>query len=104
MIWKQADEPAPKKAKLEKSQERLVCNTFWDHQGVTHTEYLRADRKKGHTVTKERYTDTLYNLYKAIKHKCPGLLSSWVIILHDNSRVHITRITLADFDWIIFTH
>ncbi len=74
---------------------------------VIYTEYLRVDRKEGHTVTKEWYIETLYNFCGAIKHKRPGLLSSRVIILHDKARAHTARITrafLANFGWIIFTH
>ncbi len=69
ITWKQADEPAPKKVKLEKSQKRLVCTSFWDYQGVIYIEYQRVDRKEGYTATKERYIETLYNLCNAIKCK-----------------------------------
>ncbi len=107
MVWKLADEPAPKKVKLEKTQKRVMCTTFSNHQGVIYIEYLLLERKGDHTMTKERYIETLYNLRTAIKCKHPGLLSSRVIILHDNARVHTTGITfpfLTNFGWIIFTH
>ncbi len=84
-----------------------MCTTFWDHHDVIYTEDLHTDRKEGHTMTKEEYIETLYIIHKTIKRKCPVLLSSWVIILHDNARAHTVRITLAflaDFGWIIFTH
>ncbi len=104
MAWKQADKPAPKKAKLEKPQKRLMCTTFWDHQDEIYTKYLCVDRKDGHTVTKERHIETLYNLCEAIKRKRPGFLSSRVIIFHGNAKAYISGMTLANFGWIIFTH
>ncbi|GFV73093.1 hypothetical protein TNCV_299301 [Trichonephila clavipes] len=34
---------------------------------------------------------TLDRLHKAIKNKCPGMLSSGVLILHDNTRSHVAK-------------
>ncbi len=79
---------------------------FWDHEGVLYTEYLRTERR-GRTVTKEMYVETLYNLQKAIKARRPGLLTKGVIILHNNARAHTVAITMAfltDFGWITFQH
>ncbi len=106
MVWKQADEPAPKKRETGETVERFMCTTFWDHHGVIYTEYLRIDRKEGHTVTNERYIEILYNLRKAIKCKCRGLLLSRVIILHDNATAHTARITLAFLAnfWLYYFH
>ncbi len=84
-----------------------MATVFWDHEGVPSTKYLRAEWKKGRIVTKEMYVESLYNLQKAIKAKCPGLLTEGVIILHDNVQACIAGITVAfltDFGWITFQH
>ncbi len=82
-----------------------MVTVFWDPEGVLYTKYLRVERKKCRNVTKETYVETLYNLWKAIEAKRPGLLTKGVIILHDNARVHTAGISvefLTKFGWITF--
>ncbi len=85
----------------EIAEEAYVYHFLGPSRGDLH--WISAHwRKERYAVTKEGYTETLYNLRKAIKCKRPGLLSSRVIILRDNARAHTARITLAGFGWIIF--
>ncbi|GFY61426.1 hypothetical protein TNIN_14931 [Trichonephila inaurata madagascariensis] len=44
------------------------------------------------SINTQRYTQILDTLHKAIKNKYPGMLSSGVIILHDNAGQHVTKV------------
>lgn len=103
MIWKRKEEPTPKKAKQEKSANKLMVIVFWDHRGVILTEFM----ERGHTINSDSYCKTLTSLRKAIKSKRPGLLSRKPILLHDNARPHSSRQSaehLDSFKWEIFNH
>ncbi|GFY43316.1 histone-lysine N-methyltransferase SETMAR [Trichonephila inaurata madagascariensis] len=43
------------------------------------------------SINAQRYAQTLDRLHKAIKNKCPGMLSSDVIILRDNARPYVAK-------------
>jgi len=57
---------------------------------------LGQKRPRGTTVTSASYSDLLKNhLRPAIKSKRRGLLSSGVLLQHDNARSHTARTTVA---------
>ena len=69
-----------------------MLTLFWDETGVILEHYTR----KGNTVTGASYSDLLLNhLRPAIKSKRRGLLSSGVLLQHDNARPHTARTTVA---------
>ncbi|GFT76045.1 histone-lysine N-methyltransferase SETMAR [Trichonephila clavipes] len=45
------------------------------------------------TINSDEYRETLQNLRKSIKNKRPGLLTEIVVLLHDNKRPHVSRVT-----------
>ncbi|GBO18456.1 Histone-lysine N-methyltransferase SETMAR [Araneus ventricosus] len=62
---------------------------------------------RGTTINSEVYCRTLKKLKKAIQNKRRGLLSSGVVLLHDNARPHIavrSGEVLRKFKWDVFQH
>ncbi|GFV59048.1 histone-lysine N-methyltransferase SETMAR [Trichonephila clavipes] len=63
--------------------------------------------KRGTTINSEVYCRTLKKLKRAIQNKRRDLLSSGIVLLHDNARPHtavITREVLRKFKWDVFQH
>ncbi|GFY57461.1 histone-lysine N-methyltransferase SETMAR [Trichonephila inaurata madagascariensis] len=59
------------------------------------------------SLNAQRYTQTLYKLHKTIKSKYPCILSSGVIILHDNASLHVTNVfvkALTCKKWEVLEH
>jgi len=68
-----------------------MLTLIWDEQGV-----ILEHMSRGTTVTSVSYSDLLKNhLRPAIKSKRQGLLSSGVLLQHDNARPHTARTTVA---------
>ena len=63
---------------------KLMETVFWDRRGLLLVELLERNA----TVSTERYCNTLTNLKRAIQNKQRSMLSSGVIFLHDNARLH----------------
>ena len=63
--------------------------------------------QQGTTITKEVYCATLCRLRRAIQNKRSGMLSSGVVLIHDNARPHCANVTkdlLKKFNWEVFDH
>ena len=72
----------------------------WDSQGVILEHYL----ERGTTVNSVRYSEMLSTELKpAIRTKRRGLLSSGVLLLHDNARPHTAIHTLQTLVKLGFT-
>ncbi|GFU24441.1 histone-lysine N-methyltransferase SETMAR [Trichonephila clavipes] len=62
---------------------------------------------RGTTINSEVYCRTLKKLKGALQNKRHGLLSSGVVLLHDNALPHTavrTREVLRKFKWDVFQH
>ena len=69
-----------------------MLTLFWDEKGVILEHYT----PRGTTVTSASYSDLLTNhLWPAVKSKRCGLLSSGVLLQHDNARSHTAHTTVA---------
>jgi len=69
-----------------------MLTLFWDEQGVILEHYM----PRGNTVTSAKYADLLKNhLRPVIKSKRRGLLSTGILLQHDNARPHTVRSTVA---------
>ncbi|GFX41140.1 mariner Mos1 transposase [Trichonephila clavipes] len=80
-----------------------MVTVFWDVQGILLIEFM----KRGTTINSEVYCRTLKKLKRAIQNKRRGLLSSGVVLLHDNAPPHTavrTREVLRKFKWDVFKH
>jgi histone-lysine N-methyltransferase SETMAR len=79
---------------------------FWDRKGVLMVEFMQ----KGTIITLEVYCEALKNcIGPAIQNKRCGMLTSDVVILHDNACLHTstdahTRPLLKLFNWMFFDH
>ena len=77
---------------------------FWDSQGVILEHYLESDT----TVKSVRYSEMLSTELKpAIRTKHRSLLSSGVLLLHDNARPHTaihTLQTLVKLGFMVLEH
>lgn len=103
MQWKHASSPPPTKFKSVPSAGKVMLTVFFDIRGPVHIEFLEHRK----TINSEVYCETLRSLRRSIKSKRPGLLTEGVILLHDNARPHVSRVTsseLAKFKWEQLEH
>jgi len=101
MEWKHPGSPVKKKFKSQPSAGKVMLTIFWDSQGVIQEHSL----ERGTTVNSVRYSEMLSTELKpAIRTtKCRGLLSSGVLLLHDNARPHTAIHTLQTLVKLGFT-
>ena len=71
MQWKHSISPAPKKAKVASSAEKVMASIFWDVKGTVFIDYLQ----KSKTINGEYYAKLLRGLQQAITRQSD--LESW---------------------------
>ncbi|GFU72919.1 histone-lysine N-methyltransferase SETMAR [Trichonephila clavipes] len=104
MAWGHTGSP-PRlmKARQTLSKRKLMDTVFWDVQGILLIEFMT----RGTAINSEVYSRTFKKLKRTIQNKRRGLLSSGVVLLHDNARPHTavrTREVLRKFKWDVFQH
>jgi histone-lysine N-methyltransferase SETMAR len=76
-----------------------MLTLFWDERGVILEHYM----PRGNTVNSAAYADLLKNhLRPAIKSKQRGLLSTGVLLQHDNARPHTAHSIVATIQDLSF--
>jgi histone-lysine N-methyltransferase SETMAR len=90
--------PKPKKFRIQPSAGKVMLTLFWDKRGVVLEHYM----PRGNTVTSTMYADLKNHLHPAIKSKRRGLLSTGVLLQHDNARPHTARSTVATIQDLSF--
>ena len=79
-----------------------MATVFWDRQGVLLVDFLARNT----TINTDAYCATLRRLRKAIQNRRRGKLSSGIVLIHDNARPHIARLTQTllrfQFHWDTF--
>jgi len=103
MQWKHSASQAYKKFKVTPLAGKVLFTVFWDCQGILLTEFQQRD----HTVTSASYCTILTKLRAAIRRKRPDLLTTGMLLLHDNARPHsasLTTATLRSFKWEVLQH
>ncbi|GFY36318.1 mariner Mos1 transposase [Trichonephila clavipes] len=103
MQWKHASSPTPKKFRAVKSAGKVLLTVFFDVQGPLLVEFLEHNK----SVNSDVYCETLQRLRRCIRNKRPGLLTEGVVLLHDNARPHVSRVTqmeLEKFKWETLDH
>jgi hypothetical protein len=80
----------PKEFK-EKSARKLMATVFWDRKGVLMVEFMQ----QATTITSQVYCETLEKICRDIQNKRRGMLTSGVVLLHDNVRQHTAARTPA---------
>jgi hypothetical protein len=76
---------------------------FLNAQNVLLLEFM----PRGTTINAESYCATLRRLRYAIQNRWQGILSSGVMLLHDNARPHAaarTQAMLQEFGWEVIEH
>jgi len=100
MEWKHLGSPVKKKFKSQPSAGKVMLTIFWDSQGIILEHYL----ERGTAVNSVWYSEMLSTELKpAIRTKRQGLLSSGVLLLHDNVRPHTAIHTLQTLVKLCFT-
>ena len=76
-----------------------MLTLFWDERGVILEHYM----PRGNTVNSAMYAGLLKkHLRPAIKSRQRGLLSTGVLLQHDNARPHTARSTVATIQYLSF--
>ena len=78
---------------------KVMLTLFWDERRLILEHYM----PRGNTVNSATYADFLKNhLRPTIKFKRRGLLSTGVLLQHDNARPHTSRSTVATIQDLSF--
>ncbi|GFU50562.1 histone-lysine N-methyltransferase SETMAR [Trichonephila clavipes] len=94
MQWKHVSSPPPKKFRATKSAGKVLLTVFFDVQGLLLVEFLEHRK----SINSDVCCETLRCLRGSIKNKRPGLLAEGVVLLHDNARPHVSRVTQIELD------
>ena len=86
MQWKHKTSTTPKMFRVEKSAGKVMATVFWDEKGLLLLEFMPQKT----TITGQNYANTITALREAIKEKRQGKLSAGVLLLHDNTPVHMS--------------
>lgn len=103
MEWRHTTSPVKVKAKQTISTRKIMATVFWDRHGVLLVDFM----PQGTTINSAAYCATLRKLRRAIQNKRRGLLSSGVLLLHDNARPHSadqTQELIRSFGWEQMDH
>jgi hypothetical protein len=105
--WRHMHSPNnPKKLKQTFACQKADGNCFLgqNRKGVVMVEFMQ----RGTTITSEVHCETLRNcLEPAIQNKRHGMLTSCVMLLHDDACPHTvapSRTLLEHFNWELFDH
>lgn len=102
--WMHTHSPnKPKKFKQTFNNRKVMATVFWDEKGVLLVEFMQPGTKINAAV----YCETLRRLRRAIQNKRRGMLTSGIVLIHDNARPHSAAATqrlLQQFQWDIFDH
>ena len=90
--WRHSTSPKPKKFRIQQSAGKIMLTLFWDELCIILEHYT----PRGNTITSESYCNMLKNhLRPAIRSKRRGLLTTGVILQHDNAWSHTAHATVA---------
>ncbi|GFW28691.1 histone-lysine N-methyltransferase SETMAR [Trichonephila clavipes] len=103
MEWRHTNSPVRVKAKRTISTRKGMATVFWDRHEVLLVEFMQ----QGTTINAAAYCATLTKLRRAIQNKRRGLLTSGILLLHDNARPHSainTQNLIRSFRWEQIDH
>jgi histone-lysine N-methyltransferase SETMAR len=69
MQWKTQNSTRLKKARMSRSQVKIMLVCFFDHKGTVHYEFIA----QGQTVNQQCYLEVLTGLRESVQRKRPGL-------------------------------
>jgi len=91
------------KFKQASSVRKITATVFWDRKRILLIDFL----ERGLTINADANCETVRKLRRAIQNKRHGMLSSGIVLLHDNVRPHTAARTaqlLQQFCWEVFDH
>lgn len=91
MLWTEAGEMPPVKARRLRSAGKIMLTVFWDAAGPLLLDFLPHNQ----TLNAEYYAALLVRLKDAIRDKRRGMLGKGVKLLHDNAPCHTSNIVQA---------
>uniref|UniRef100_A0A5S6QBB0 Tc1-like transposase DDE domain-containing protein n=1 Tax=Trichuris muris TaxID=70415 RepID=A0A5S6QBB0_TRIMR len=87
--WLDAAARSCQVAKPNIQQKKIMVTVWWSMGGIIHYSFLNP----GETMTGEKYCSELETMHEKLKELRPGLLNrKGPILLHGNSRPHVSRI------------
>ena len=102
MQWRHSSSPTLE-FKQASSVRKIMATVFWDRKGILLIDFLEC----GLTINADAYCETVRKLRRAIQNKRRGMLSSGIVLLHDNARPHTAARTaqlLQQFRCEVFDH
>ena len=89
--WVDSDESPKVFAKPELHQKKVMVTVWWCSLGIIHHSFLPP----GESITAEKYCIEIEEMMKKLKDIRPALVNRRrVLLLHDNARPHVARMTL----------
>lgn len=80
-------------------QKKVMITVWWTMEGLVHMNFL----KPGESITAEKYCSELDVVRQKLAIKQPSLVNrKGVLLLHDNARPHVSRMTFAKLQEIKF--
>jgi len=70
---------------------KIMASVFSDRDRVLMIDYL----KQGNNVTCAYYAGLVHKLHEAVKEKCQGKLTPWVLLHNDNAPAHISHVSMV---------
>lgn len=89
--WLDHDEAPKHFPKPKLHQKKVMVTVWWSAAGIIHYNFLNP----GETITAEKYCHELDEMHQKLREKQPALVNRrGPILLHDNARPHVSRMTL----------
>ncbi len=103
--WLSPDQAPIAMPKPEVHQKKAMLCVWWDQKGIIHYELLEPKQ----TVDANLYSDQLMRLSQAMDEKrpCSGKGGRDVVLLHDNARPHVAKVTketIENLGWEVLPH
>ena len=88
--WLDRNEAPKHFPKPDLHPKKVMVSVWWSMAGIIHYSFL----KRGETITAESYSTELGIFHKKLADKCPAFVNrKQIIILHDNAKPHVGKIT-----------
>lgn len=89
--WLNVGESPRHMSKPDLHQKKIMITVWWSMGGVIHFSFLDP----GETITADKYCTELEEMHRKLIIKHPAMTNRHgVILLHDNARPHISKVTL----------